>query len=133
MFSFLVLFGLCTVSIYYLCKQKRQFKNNVPPGIGVPFFASPHASFSLPALSTYYVLASHREEKEGNGHLESCQGQRQGHLGKHRGREAYPLLDGGRNQSRSERQQEDEPGRREEEKVQTQVLGMGALSRSQVG
>lgn len=46
--SFLVLFGFCTASIYYLCKQKRQFKKISLSGLAAPSLVpSMLCSFSL--------------------------------------------------------------------------------------
>lgn len=134
LFSFLVLFGFCTVSIYYLCKQKRQFKKNAPPGIGVSFFVSLHASFSQPALSTYYVLGLTLRGKTEKWTLRRSSGAETRAPWETWGREVHTVyLTEAETSPEAERHREDEPVRGKDEKVQTQVLGMGALSRSQVG
>ena len=74
--SFLVLFGFCTVSIYYLCKQKRQIFKNEPPGIGISLFVSLHTSFSQPVMRTYESLGSRLEGKREKWTLRRYQGQR---------------------------------------------------------
>lgn len=128
-----MLFGFCTVSIYYLCKQKRQFKKNEPPRIGISLFVPLHASCGQPAVSPYYTEGPGWEEKHTNGHLECLQGRDKATVG-NMGREMHTLcLTETETGREAERHQEDEPARGKVEKVQTQVLGMGAMSRSQVG
>lgn len=121
------------MSIYYLCKQKRQFKKNEPPRIGISLFVPLHASCGQPAVSPYYTEGPGWEEKHTNGHLECLQGRDKATVG-NMGREMHTLcLTETETGREAERHQEDEPARGKVEKVQTQVLGMGAMSRSQVG
>lgn len=63
--SFLVLFGFCTASIYYLCKQKRQFKKISLSGLAAPSLVpSMLCSFSLEGEPTVCGAWSGRTKGE---------------------------------------------------------------------